>query len=200
MTIEGTAPAGQPDVSVTQPEAITKEQSSVSFEAHRKLLDEKKKTQAKLDELLGREKEREEADARKRGDYEAILKARDEELVKERERRVNLETTLTTGQKLNAVIDALGGSVDPRWYRLIDVSAVATNPDTGEVDGLTVAKVAESLKREWPEMIKAGGNLPKGAPQGVNGGPGKITESEWKGLKSSKEQMKYTPSDIVWGS
>ena len=195
MTEQGNAPVVQPDVSVTPPEVV-KDQNFVSHEAHRKLLDEKKKTQAKLDELLSREKEREEADARKRGDYEALLKARDEELAKEREKRTTLETTLTTGQKLNAVIDALGGSIDPRWYRLIDVSEVATNPETGEVDGFTVAKVAESLKREWPEMVKATGNLPKGAPQGLPNGSGAISREEWLKLPYAK-MKEYKHNQII---
>lgn len=194
MTELGTAPVGQPDVSVTPPEVKT-ERETVTLETHRRLLDEKKKTQAKLEELLAKDKEREEADAKKRGDYEALLKSRDEELKSERDKRLGLEATLTTGQKLNAVIDALGGQVDPRWYKMIDVSGVVVNPDTGEVDTLTVAKVAESLKREWPEMVRGQGRLPAEAPQGS--GAGTIAYEEWKKLPLA-DMKKWKQNQIVY--
>ena len=50
MSELGTVPAVPSDVSVTQPEAKPNNET-VSREAHLKLLDEKKKTQAKLEEL-----------------------------------------------------------------------------------------------------------------------------------------------------
>lgn len=197
MNEQGTAPVEQSgNVSVTPPEVKNERADFVTLETHRRLLDEKKKAQAKLDELLAKEKEREEADAKKRGDYEAILKAREEELQSERAKRLEIEGTLTQGRKLSAVIDALGGSVDPRWYKLIDISNVAINPESGEVDALTVAKVAESLKREWPEMLRATSKLPANAPQGLEGGSGKISREAWKKLPS-KEMLKWKPDQIV---
>lgn len=196
MNEQGTAPVEQSgNVSVTPPEVKSERADFVTLETHRKLLDEKKKAQAKLDELLAKEKEREEADAKKRGDYEAILKAREEELQSERSKRLEIEGTLTQGRKLSAVIDALGGSVDPRWYKLIDISNVAINPDSGEVDALTVAKVAESLKREWPEMLRATSKLPANAPQGLEGGSGRVTREAW--LKMSYEDMRKNRHNII---
>lgn len=195
MNEQGNAPVEQSVEPVAKPD-VSKERDYVTLETHRKLLDEKKKAQAKLDELLAKEKEREEIEARKRGDYEAILKAREDELKAERDKRLHLETTLTTGQKLSAVIDALGGSVDSKWYKLIDVSQVAINPETGEIDAMTVAKVAESLKREWPEMSKSKGQLPAQAPQGLEGGSGKISREAWKKLPS-KEMLKWKLDQIV---
>lgn len=197
MNEQGTAPVEQSgNASVTTPEVKNERADFVTLETHRKLLDEKKKTQAKLEAYEAKEKEREEADAKKRGDYEAILKAREEELQSERSKRLEIEGTLTQGRKLSAVIDALGGSVDPRWYKLIDISNVAINPDSGEVDAMTVAKVAESLKREWPEMLRATSKLPANAPQGLEGGSGKISRSEWLKL-SGKEMMKWKPDQIA---
>lgn len=197
MNEQGTAPVEQSgNVSVTPPEVKSERADFVTLDTHRKLLDEKKKAQAKLDEYIAKEKEREEADAKKRGDFDTILKAREEELQSEKAKRLELESTLTQGRKLSAVIDALGGSVDPRWYKLIDISNVAINPDSGEVDTLTVAKVAESLKREWPEMLRPASKLPANAPQGLEGGAGKISRSEWLKL-SAKEMMKWKPDQIA---
>lgn len=171
----------------------TPKKDFVSLDTHKKLLDEKKKMQAKLEEFEAKQRELEELDARKRGDYEALVKARDEELKAEREKRMKLESTFVHGQKMNAVIDALGGNVDPRWFKLIDVSGVVLGSD-GEVDALTVAKVAEGLKREFPEMVKSNSRLPAEAPKG--NGAGKISRADWLKLPYAK-MKEYPESQIV---
>ncbi len=193
MTEQGNAPVGQSVEPVAKPDA-SENRDYVTLETHRRLLDEKKKAQAKLDELLSKEKEREEADAKKRGDYETLLKARDEEIAKERARRIELEDSFTQGKKMNAIIDALGGNVDPRWYRLIDADGVKLNPETGEIDALTVAKVAEAIKREFPEITRAAGRLPAQAPEGNSAG--NISRAEWMKLPYAK-MREYKPNQII---
>lgn len=192
-------PEGQSGEPVAQPEN-QEAKSSISYETHRKLLDEKKRVQAQLETVLREKQEREEAEARKRGDFEALLKAREEELAKERAQRQELTERITHGMKMNSVIEALGGQVDPKWFKLIDTNEVAVNPETGEIDQMTVARVAESLKKQWPEMMRNTAKLPATAPQGLNGGPGKITESEWRNLKSTADMKKWSRDQIVWGS
>ena len=195
MTEQGKAPVEQSDVPVAAPE-VKAERDSVALDTHRKLLDEKKKVQAKLDELLAKDKEREEADARKRGDYEALLKTREDELQKEREKRQTLESTFERGQKLNAVVEALGGNLEPKWYKLIDVSKVPINPDTGEVDQMSVANLVDALKKEWPEMVKTTNSLPSAAPKGLPNGSGAISRSEWLKLPYAK-MREYKPNQII---
>ncbi len=194
MTNEQKAPEGQSGEPVAAPENQDSNRSTIAYDTHRKLLDEKKKVQAQLDQLLREKTERDEADARKRGDFEALLKSREEELAKERAARQELSERITTGRKLNAVIEALGGNIDQKWLRLIDTDEVAVNPDTGEVDAMTVARAAESLKKQWPEMIRKTATLPANAPAGNNGGT--ITRAEWLKL-SSKDMMKYKPDQIT---
>jgi len=196
---EQKVPEGQSGQLEAASENQEQSKSTISYDTHRKLLDEKKKLQAQLEALSVKEKEREEADARKRGDYETLLKVRDEELNRERKERQELSERISHGLKMNCVIDALGGIVDQKWYKLIDTSEVAINPESGEVDMMTVARVAESLKKQWPEMIQRTAKLPATAPQGLNGGAGKITESEWKTLTSTSDMKKWKRDQIVWG-
>jgi len=194
MTEQQNAPVEQSGQPVAAPENQNDGKSTIAYDTHRKLLDEKKKVQAQLDQLLREKTERDEAEARKRGDFEALLKAREDELSKERAARQELSERITQGRKLNAVIDALGGNVDQKWLRLIDTDDVVVNPETGEVDQMTVARAAESLKKQWPEMLRKTAALPNAAPAG-NGG-GIISRAEWLKL-SSKEMMKYKPDQIT---
>jgi hypothetical protein len=48
-------------------------------------------------------------------------------------------------------------------------------------------------------MIQRTAKLPATAPQGLNGGAGKITESEWKTLTSTSDMKKWKRDQIVWG-
>ena len=187
-------PVEQSGEPVAAPEIIEDKKSVITYETHRKLLDEKKRVQSQLDILLKEKQESQEADARKRGDLESILKARDEELAKERSQRQELSDRITNGRKMNSVLEALGGNVDQKWYELINVSDVAINPETGDIDQMTVAKVAESLKTKWPEMIKRQGVLPPNAPQG--NGAGTISHDDWKKLPL-KEMQKWKQNQII---
>jgi hypothetical protein len=197
MSEQGTAPVGQPSESVTP----AGEKESVAYETHKRLLDEKKRVQSELEVLRQKDKEREEADAKKRGDYETLLQLKEAELAKAREEaekerlnRAGLEEAVKSAQKQVAVIDALGGQIDPKWHRFIDVDKVIINPETGKIDPLSVAKYAEELKRDWPEMLKKTSVLPAGAPQG--GSQSFIKRDDWLKL-SSKEMRKWKFDQIL---
>ncbi len=196
MSELGNGAVHQPEALVTPTGETEQGKNTVAYETHKRLLEQKKAQDAKLAEFEAREKEREEADARKRGDYEALLKSREDALKETQSKLSNLESALTKAEKKNAVLDALGGNIDPKWHRLIDVSEIAFHPETGEVDNLSVAKVAEAFKREFPEAIKRQGNLPPQAPQGLEGGGGKISRAAWLALPS-KEMSKWKPHQIV---
>jgi hypothetical protein len=194
---EQKAPVEQ-SVEPVVPTEVQEQKSTIAYETHRKLLDEKKRVQSQLDQLMKEKQESQEAEARKRGDFEALLKSREEELAKERSQRQELSDRISNGMKMSSVLEALGGQVDSKWYKLIDVSEIAINPESNEIDHMTVARVAESLKKQWPEMIRSSAKLPSNAPQGLQGGTGKIAESEWKKMKSI-DQRKYGPNDVIWG-
>lgn len=202
MAEPGTAPVGQPETSVASTAGDEIELTKEEKHLHR-ILDEKKKEQARrleaekrLSEYEAKEKEREEANARKRGDYELLLKQRDEELSQTKQILKEYNSRIEQAEKKAAVIDAIGGNIDPKWHKLIDISGVVVNPDTGEVDALTVSKVAEAFKREFPEAIKRPGQLPASAPQGLEGAGGKISKVDWMKL-SSKEMLKWKPDQII---
>lgn len=168
----------------------------VSYDTHRRLLDEKKKTQAERDQLLAEKKQREEEEAKKRGDYEALLKSRDEALAKAQADLASVRETQAKARKLAAVLDSIEGEVEPKWFSLIDVSSVVTNPDTGEIDQMSVTKVVEGLRKTWPEMIKNPNapRLPADAPKG--NGAGKISKEEWLKLPA-KEMRVWKPDQII---
>jgi len=168
----------------------------VTYETHRKLLDEKKKVQQERDALLAEKNQRVDEEAKKRGDYETIIKTRDDRIKELETKYGSLETRILEAQKLSAVLKTAGAPIDAKWHNLINTGDIKVNPDTGEIDEMAVTKVVENLRKDWPEMFKnpSAPNLPANAPQG--NGAGKISKDEWLKL-SDADMAKYKPEQII---
>ena len=174
----------------------------VTYETHRKLLDEKKKMQAERDQLLAEKKAKEEEDARKRGDLESLIKSREDAIKAEQERVKALEQEVTSfkqlqanASKLSSFLKTAGSDIDDKWLSLVDLSQIQLK-ETGEVDQISVASAVESFKKTWPEAFKKPGvQIPNAQP---NGGAGMIAYSEWLKL-SAKEMKKYKFEQIIQG-
>lgn len=170
--------------------------STVSYEAHRQLLDEKKKADAKLRELETEKSERERKEAEAQGNYQKLLDA-------EREKTAKLTAELTAvnereagRRKLASVLGALNGHVDAKFYDLIPYDEVRLDA-AGAVEQTSVTAVVEKVRARYPEIIKTQGgpNLPPAAPQG-GGTSGKIKRSEWLKL-STGDMKKWKPDQVI---
>jgi hypothetical protein len=192
--VENSAPASSEKPAEQQP--TPEEKQSVAYETHRRLLDEKKKLQARLDEIETQRKAREEEELAKKGEVQKILELREKELTETREKLRLKEERETEARKLSAVLRGLGGNVDDKWFSVIGshIDELAVNPDTGEIDEMSVTRVVEGLKRTWPEMLKKPVvGMPNGVPQGS---ATTISRDEWLKLPS-KEMQKWRPEQII---
>jgi hypothetical protein len=177
----------------------------VSYETYSRVLDEAKAVKAKLKEhedILNKTKEDK---LKSDGDWKGLLELRDsriKELQEESEavgkKYQGLNERIVNSQKLSSVISKLGGSLDSKYYGLIDLNDIKTNPDTGEIDDMSAAKVAESFKVQYPETIKKGFN-PNAMGESGNGSNSgvqtTINQAEWLKLPY-KEQKKWKVSQI----
>lgn len=171
------------------------ENQTVSYETHRKLLDEKKKAQARLKELEDAEKRRNDEALLSEGKLKEALELREKELKEAQDKLNAVADRDRQAKKLRSVIKGLGaGDLEDKWYTVIgqEIDEVVVD-DEGNVDPTSVQKVVEGLKKNWPEMIKKpSANLPNGTPAG---GPQTISRAEWMKL-SSKEMLKWRPEQI----
>ena len=172
--------------------------STVSYESHLKLLDEKKKLKAENDAFKAEKAKREQEELERKGEYQKMLE-------NERKAREDAENQLktvkeqeTARRKLGAVLKGVNGSIDSKFYGLIDIDEVQVDPDTGEIDQLSVTKAVERLKKAYPEIIKTAGGpkLPGEQPGSKSTHPDKISRAKWKDLPSS-EMRKWKPEQIV---
>lgn len=162
---------------------------------HNELLAETKTAKAKLKEFQEKERLKEEEEAKKRGDYEKLIKDRDEELLKLKGELTTHKTRMESASKLAAVLDAVDTDIERKWFDIIPLDQIILNPETGEIDQMSVTKTVENLKKTWPEMFKAKGKgLPVDAPNGNSAGT--ITREDWMKL-SSKDMKRWKDSQIV---
>jgi hypothetical protein len=169
---------------------------SVSYDSHRRLLSEKKRVQAERDELkqqlqtrLDAEAEAEKKRLEDQGEYKKLLE-------NERKAKAELEAKLTRhtetqreAKKLGAVIDALDNKVDKKFWRFLDTSGVVIDPETGELDAMSVQKAVDGIRKEFPEFIRTGtngGTLPADAAQ--SGNIDLSNDDAWKNLPLEKQR------------
>lgn len=183
-----------PAVSDSGAEANDPTPKTVSYETYLKTLNEAKKAKQKLTEIDAADKARSDAELARQGEYQKLVEQRDAELVATKNELTSLRQIQADQRKMASVLDLAGGDIDPKWYSLIPYDQVVINPDTGEVDKLSAAKVVAHLKKDFPEIIRMPNapRLPSSAPQGT----GKITRSAWLDLPVA-EMKKYKLDQIT---
>jgi hypothetical protein len=196
MTTEQTQPAaGTGGDSSENIPPTTKD--SVAYETHRKLLDEKKKLQQRLDAFESERKAADEAEMVRKGELQKLLEL-ERKKSQELDGRVKAQDEeRKQARKLSAIVKGLGAPVDQKWYSVIGshLDDVIVNEETGEVEGMSVTSVIENLKKEWPEMLRRpAAGMPQDAPRG--NGASTISHDEWKKLPLA-EMKKYKPHQII---
>lgn len=171
-------------------------EQTVAYDTHRRLLDEKKKVAAKLAEYEAKERLAAEEQAKKAGEHQKIIEARDALIKEQQEQLMSVKSQIENAKKLSAFMKSVG-DIDGKWLGLVDVSKIAFKPESEEVDDFSLKTAVDNFRKQWPEAIKKpGSSLPNPA---MPNGNGMISESEWKALKGSAEKQKYKPDQIKWG-
>jgi hypothetical protein len=55
------------------------------------------------------------------------------------------------------VLNKIEGVIDQKYYGLIDLDEVMVNPESGEIDEMSVIKAAQSFKTQYPEVVRKSG-------------------------------------------
>lgn len=170
---------------------------SVSYDTHRRLLDEKKKAQAELNLLRAEKAERERSELESKGEYQKIIEIERKRAEEAVNKLKEYDTRFTEAKKMSALLKALDNGVDEKFFGFLPLDQVVVDQETGEVNLTSVASVAEDFKKGFPELLKPknGPRLPNQAPQA--GGPMTISESEWKKL-SAQDMRKWKFNQINW--
>jgi len=172
----------------------------VKYETYSKVVGEAKRAkekaselEAELTKLRAADKDRQDAELKQKEDYKTLLANREAELAKEKAEKDQLLSEQRDARKLAAFLDSVDGRIDKKWWVHIDTSEVVINPDTNEIDQMSVTKAVEKFKAEYSEIIKKPGQskMPNDAPGGKSG---RISYDEW--LKLPAKDMRCRRGDV----
>jgi len=196
---EGASGDHQGDQSGNQPES--KPGESVSYETHKRLLGEAKRAKEERDRLKAEleakaaaEREAEEKRLAENQEYKKLLEIREKELNEAKGRLDNMSRAQQDAKKLDAFLTSLDGKVDRKYWGLIDIDKIAFDPESQQVDEMSVKSLVDEFRKEHGILIDSQGGtsrLPNTAPGGTGG---MISYKEWLNLPA--KEMKARQNDI----
>ena len=155
-----------------------KNNSPVSYETHRRLLDQKKELAARLQQASAElEEVRSGMQAREQKELEEQNRFK-ELYEKVRQDNENLQKAISERDaqmqkaiKLDAFQKSLGDKkIDRKYAGFINTDNIIFDPETGNVDELSAQKEVERILAEFPEIVRVGQTkaMPTQAPAGVS--------------------------------
>lgn len=165
---------------------------TVAYETYQKLLAEKKRRDDELRTIRQKEKEREEKELQDQNNFKQLLSLREKELEEERARKRELEHTLDSGMKLRALLDAIQGKVEQKYWNLIDLEKITINPETKMPDPVSVNSVARDFEKRFPEIVRKGSGA--GLPNEAAKPSGALTYQEW--IKLPAKEMRKRMGEV----
>lgn len=173
----------------------------VQYATYQKVLGEKKRAaeelanaKALIAQFEANQKDAEEKALKEKEDWKTAyeLKAK---LLEETESKFKTQTQIIEdSKKFSAFLDNVNGTVDKKFYQLIDISNVIIDPTTGQPDPASAQQAAREFEKNFGDIVKkgTGPKLPNASPQNSTG---TITRDEWLQLPS--KEMKARLKDVM---
>jgi len=168
----------------------------VSHKSYLKVLGEKKKMQEQLgsitkelEDIRETQRKTEEGKLKENKEWQKLAEQRGEDLETLKAKISQNEVQTQEARKLESFLEALPAPLDRRYWGLIDLDKIAVNPDSKEVDEMSVTKAVENFQTQYPEVI-INPNGPKITTKNPRPSPGALTVEEWKKLPPKERKAK----------
>lgn len=189
------------NVSVKQEAESTSEEDKVAYNTYKKLLNEKKQQQQKLEELLSwrkeielQKEEEEEKKLKEQQKWQEIADKKEKELKKLQEQMSFEKKKQQNKVKEEAFKESLGANLKKAYMLHVDLDSIDLAED-GQIDEYTLENVVDKFKEEFPELLPKKEEekkeerqvmLPNKRPKGVK--PQNFSLQELKGLSTKELQ------------
>lgn len=168
----------------------------VDYKSYQKLLSEKKRVQAELNELKSESERRKAEELASQQKFEELWKSSEQKNAELQEKVTAHETRWQDAIKLNAFHEALGDTrkIDSKYSGFIDTSKILVDPNTGKVDQVSAQREVERVVNDYPEIVKSTvtSHLPNTSPNSN----ASLTPEQWKKLplaemKKRRKEVKF---------
>lgn len=176
----------------------------VSYRSYQKVLTEKKNLSERmrekeeaLEKLLSEKREAEEKNLASQNQYKELYEKTKQELDEQRGNYSSLISDIDTQRKIAAFLGAVGGGIAKKYHVFIDTNSILADPETGEIDEMSVTKEVERFMAEHQQLVerphdkKTTSVYPKGEAS-----PNKILYSEWRKLPVA-EMKQWNTANII---
>lgn len=150
---------GVDNSSQEQQQRESEKQYSESFV--KRLLSEKKATQAKLREFEQQQKQREEQQLLEENKIKELLERREDELSQTQSKLNQTQDFILNATRLNAFRKATGGKLKDQYSHFLDLSNIEVDPETMSVNEDTVKQTVDNYMQNYPDFFKSVDNKPK---------------------------------------
>lgn len=166
----------------------------VSYESYRRVLSEKKKMQERLVKFENEQKKLAEKKLKETDNFKELLELREKELSETKQELEQRRESEVNARKLHSFLDTLDGKIHKKYWGYVPIEKIIVDPDTNEIDKMSITKVVNEFRKEFPEIItvQESNRLPRNAPQQTTTG---LTYDEWKALPLS--EMRKRQKDII---
>lgn len=161
----------------------------VAYETYVKTVDEVKSLKNKLKEIEERDNLTKEKTLKEQNEWKALAEAKEKQLLEEKEKTKQFESTLTESFKISAFTKHLNGKLrSDEYFDHVDLDKIVFNPETKRVDEESVKAVVADFVKKHPHLIEfRKGKLPNESADGFKGTfPEEVKKGEHKDkLKSA---------------
>jgi hypothetical protein len=156
---------------------------------------EKTRLATELARYQNAERLAEEERAKKAGDWDALAKQKDQLIAELQGKLADSDGKWTNAMRFAAIERALTVKIPKRFFPIVDVSRIEVSSD-GKINETSLAKYANELKTEYPEILGEKKKGPGDEPPGPDGG-GLISYEAWS--KMPYAEQKKIPLSRVEG-
>jgi hypothetical protein len=162
--------------------------NKVAYETYKKVLDEKKSMQKRLEDLDKKAKADAEAQLKEKEQYRELYEAKQKELEDLSGKLSAKEKETQDYRKMGAFLKSVAGEIPQQYWGLIDLDKIAVD-DSGKIDDNSVKKCVKDFEKAYPHVIerKSGNKMPNNA---ANGGGGALSYEEWVKLPYDEKRKR----------
>lgn len=159
----------------------------VAYDTYKKVLDEKKAMQKRLEDLDAKSKSDKDAELKQKEQYKELLLEREKELEDTKTKLAAKDQETQNYQRMASFLKNVQGEVPQQYWGLIELDKIIID-DSGKIDEGSVKKAVKDFEKNFPEVIKkAGAKMPNDAP---SGGGGILTLAEWQKLPYDEKRKR----------
>lgn len=181
-----------------------KQDDVVAYRTYSKVLTEKKNVQERMkaieaerDELKRERETAEENKLKEQNEYKTLYEKTKQQLDEKDGKFNGLVNDIHKQRKIAAFTSALKGSVDPEYHLFIKTEEILMDPESGDIDEMSVTKEVERFLKKHPQLIARPHEKRSTSvyPQGESHQGDTIARSEWLKLPA-KDMRKWRMSQI----